>query len=253
MVQCVREARKTNGNQALDLTARIAGPVGDVSRAAGHLIRYLTPQRLVRYAWECHLVLERARMTARKPLQKQLLVAWRRSIRNDYCNQRINSERSLQASFWAQLNRTLPAGTRRMFIEPCLVVTVKRRRTLLYPDIVICNTRQVIAVVEIKYQPRVLPSHDKDLKTLRTIAAYRDQLHVSNARFRGPVADSKEYPFSNHVVFVWAGVHRVPKISYESRDVPMLSEGVEELAGCFLQLHAETDRMEKPKVFARTD
>jgi hypothetical protein len=62
----------------------------------------------------------------------------------DYCNQRINSERSLQASFWVQLNRTFPAGTRRMFIEPCLVVTVKRRRTLLYPDIVICRLNQAV-------------------------------------------------------------------------------------------------------------
>jgi len=191
-------------------------------------------------------------MTARMPLRRQLFLAWRRSIRRDYCSQRINSERSLQASFWSQLNRVLPTDTRRMFIEPRFVVTVEGHPKVFYPDLVICNTRRVIAVIELKYQPRVLPSHDKDFETLRTIAEYRDQLQVSNARFHGPVADAKDYSFSEHVLFVWAGVHRRPKsFSYESNDVPMLSANVESLRGCFLQLHAETNRSASPNVFIR--
>ncbi len=192
-------------------------------------------------------------MTVRKPLQQQLFDAWRQSIENDYCNQRINSERSLQASFWAHLNSTLPANTRRMFIEPRFTVAVKQQRKRLYPDIVICNTKEVIAVVEIKYQPRVLPSYRKDLKTLQTLAKYREQKHVyvTNVRYRGSDADAKKYRFSDRVLFVWAGVHRPPTESYDSPNVPLLSCGFKKLDGCFLQLHAETAPTRPPKVFAR--
>ena len=91
----------------------------------------------------------------------------------------------------------------------------------------------------------------KDLKTLRTIAAHRRRLQVTNARFRGPREDAREYPFSENVLFAWAGGHRAPELSYESPDVPMISEGIKELRGCFLQLHTETGEIAKPRVFAR--
>jgi len=193
-------------------------------------------------------------MSVRKPLQQQLIEAWQLSIENDYCNQRINSERSLQASFWSHLNRTLPSNTRRMFIEPRFSVTVKRQRKRFYPDIVICNTKEVIAVVEIKYQPRVLPSYRKDLETLRILATHRKQKHIyaTNVRYRGYDVDARKYMFSNHVLFVWAGVHCPPTESYESSHVPLLSNGLKNLEGCFLQLHAETDPKKPPNVFARS-
>lgn len=187
----------------------------------------------------------------RRPLFHQLLKAWESAIDEDYCNQRINSERSLQASFWSQLNQVLPARTRRMFIEPRVVFATDQPQSLCYPDIAICNTREVIAVVEIKYQPRTRPSYDGDLQKLRLMAERRAELQISNARFRGPVVDARQYPFSKNVLFVWAGVHRKPKESFESPHVPMLSEGFAEMAGCFVQLHAETDYNEHPKVFAR--
>jgi len=188
-------------------------------------------------------------MLPRRPLKRQLYEAWEKAIHQDYCTQRINSERSLQASFWAQLNKTLPSGRRRMFIEPR--VSRGKGYPRHFPDIVICNTVRVIAVIEIKYMPRGLPSSDRDVEKLRYIARHRKHLHVSNVRFRGPASDSKEYPFSDDVVFVWAAVHRAPKDLYDSPEAAMLSKGIKELEGCFLQLHAETIEDAKPRVFAR--
>lgn len=63
--------------------------------------------------------------------------------------------------------------------------------------------------------------------------------------------DPKRYEFSKDVIFVWAGVHKASKVSYESAEVPMLSEGIKELQGCFMQLHAETDLQEEPNIFFR--
>ncbi len=188
-------------------------------------------------------------MLPRSPLRKQLYEAWKKAIRQDYCSQRINSERSLQASFWAQLNKALPSGRRRMFIEPC--VTRGKSHPRHFPDIVICNTVRVIAVIEIKYMPRGLPSSDRDVDKLRYIAKHREHLHVSNVRFRGPASDAKVYKFSKDVLFVWAAVHKTPRDSYESPEVSMLSQGIKELERCFLQLHAETSEDAKPRVFAR--
>lgn len=178
----------------------------------------------------------------RKPLQKQITEAWKKTIEVDYCNQRINSERSLQASLWSQLNSVLPPKTRRLFVEPTLTIRGKR----YLPDLVICNTKQVIAVIEIKYEPRKLPSYRKDLETLRAIAANRHKLSLANTRFRGPEADEPTYSFSDKVLFVWGGVHR----AFGCRDEMRLEVG-KELDRCFLQLHAETLSEKSPEIISR--
>jgi hypothetical protein len=170
----------------------------------------------------------------RHPLQEQLLAAWEQSIEEDYCKQRINSERSLQASVWSKLNSILTTETRRMFIEPRFTFTVDGETKHRYPDIVICNRVQVIAVIELKYQPRVSPTFKKDLETLQLISRYRQDLRVANSRFRGSSRDAKE-----------------PKSTDESNERPMFSDKITELDGCFLELHAETDVKGRPKVFRR--
>ena len=190
-------------------------------------------------------------LSIRRPLQQQLFAAWRYSIEQDYRNQRINSERSLQASLWAQLNHILPPKQRRMFIEPKLAFTENGTRRRLYPDIVICNTQTVIAVVELKYQPRVNPSFAKDLESLRSISRHRDQLTVENSRFRGTKRDPRTYAFADSMLFVWAGVHQRTTPSYATQDVPLLADGIPELEHCFMELHAETDERNAPHVFAR--
>jgi hypothetical protein len=147
-------------------------------------------------------------MVIRSRLRRYLLTAWSECISKDYDRQRINSERSLQASFWSQLNIVLPEQFR-MFVEP--KIRVKKKDRSLIPDIVICNTTRVICVVEIKYLPRGKPAYNKDIESLAMLARHRGSLCVSNSRYRGPAGDPKEYEFHDKLLCVWAGVHRPPK------------------------------------------
>lgn len=188
----------------------------------------------------------------RRQLQKQLVQAWEHAITQDYLTQRINSERSLQESYWACLNRLLSPKSRRMFIEPHLTISTSDHSKRYYPDIVICNTKQVIGVVELKYEPRKLPSLKKDMGSLRDISANREHLSITNKRFRGRSIDERRYDLPSNVLFVWAGVHRTPADSFSSPKTPLMSEGIDELRGCFLELHAETSSNGNPNVFSRS-
>jgi hypothetical protein len=145
-------------------------------------------------------------MTSRALLRSQIRKAWRQTINEDYMAERINSERSLQAAFWSRLNQILPSKTRRTFIEPRLFA-IGKPRAAKYPDIVICNSREVIGIIELKYQPRGRPSWDKDLTTFRWIAKSKTHISVSNERFRGVTAGTREYRIAKHILYVWAGVH----------------------------------------------
>lgn len=162
----------------------------------------------------------------------------------DYSNQRINSEHSLQASFWSHLNRILP-DTMRMFIEPRIAIGKK----VLRPDVVICGPRKVICIIELKYQPRGKPAYFKDIDSLACISEHGRTIKISHERFRGASGAARTYGLSKYVLFVWAGVHA------QSNDtvgkVRLFSEGRDCLKGCYLQLHAETRAGRKPRVFQR--
>ena len=145
-------------------------------------------------------------MKQRKFIKSLITHAWEKSIEEDYCNQRINSERSLQASFWAHLNQMLPK-TRRLFIEPSMRINANGEMKKLIPDIVVCNTKEVISVIELKYLPRVQPKYEKDLQSLALIAKNKSKTSIANERFRGPEKDSTRYWLSKNILFVWAGVH----------------------------------------------
>ena len=185
-------------------------------------------------------------MTKRRLLQTQIISAWHQCIEEDYCNQRINSERSLQASFWSHINERLPR-TRRLFIEPSLSIQSRSGLKKIIPDIVVCNTREVIAVVELKYLPRGQPKHQKDIDSLATIARYRHRIHIANDRFRGSEKDATVYSLSKSILFVWAGVHAQEKPDQET----LFSAGKQSLSECYMQLHAVTHKDGKPKVFQR--
>ena len=165
----------------------------------------------------------------RSRLRKQIRESWHRAISEDYSAQRINSERSLQASVWSRLNATLLSGTRRMFIEPSLVCNAEIRR----PDIVICNTKAVIGIIELKYIPRGSPKWAKDIDTFRWVLDNRNDIFVSNTRYRGIAADARRYPLGEDVLFVWAGVHSRTGLTLKEYLPPGLSKS-------FLELHAET-------------
>jgi hypothetical protein len=114
------------------------------------------------------------------------------------------------------------------------------------PDLVVCNTRYVIVVIELKYTPKVGPRYRKDINSLACIARDRHIISIANARFRGSVRDSRQYTPGRHVLFVWAGVHRPDR----SDDGPYAATH-RALNGCFLELHAETDAEGDPRVFRR--
>jgi hypothetical protein len=133
-----------------------------------------------------------------------------------------------------------------MFIEPRLKAKAPNldgqvTQEFRYPDIVVCNTREVIGIVEIKYLPRAKPNWKKDLQTFSWIHKHRDQIVIQNVRHRGVATDSRAYPLSKDVLFVWAGVH-VPS------DVQICQNIDQGLANHFLELHAITRNGEHPEL-----
>lgn len=183
-------------------------------------------------------------MKQRSGIQSQLIAAWEDCIASDYCSQKINSERSLQASLWTHIYNHLPQN-RRLFIEPSFRISSNGQTKRLVPDIAICNSREVIAVVEIKYLPRGKPKYTKDVETLDLLSRHRSKLSASNVRFYGEGRDPREYSFSKNMLFVWAGVHK----DSASNQYESYAKGMKSLDGCYLQLHAETRKGQAPKVF----
>jgi hypothetical protein len=131
-----------------------------------------------------------------------------------------------------------------MFIEPGLKAKIDESdgtspSIVRFPDLVICNTKEVIGIVELKYQPRGRPNWQKDLQTFEFIVKNRDQIYVSNARYRGIIADDREYSLAKDILFVWAGIHA----EWDGRLADHIDRG---LMGYFLELHAQTKHMEQP-------
>lgn len=144
---------------------------------------------------------------------------------------------------WSELNKIFGDQPRRMFIEPGIVIVNAdaegKQRTIRMPDLVICNSTEIIGIVEIKYQPRVKPNYKKDLETLAWIAENGSNIAITNYRFRGSIADAHAYKMSKYVVFAWAGVHRD-----ESLSLPV-PENIKEN---FLALHAVTRKNGNPEI-----
>jgi hypothetical protein len=117
-------------------------------------------------------------------------------------------------------------------------MTIRNRNEVkrIYPDIVVCNSRQVIAVVELKYLPRTVPRYKKDIDNLDFIAKHRSAISISNQRFRGHKTDDRDYELSKQILFVWAGVHA----AHRDGDGHLFAEGYNQLKDCYLQLHAAT-------------
>jgi hypothetical protein len=175
-------------------------------------------------------------MASRALLRSQIVKAWCQVIRKDYGAGRINSERSLQAAFWSRLNRTLPPTTRRLFIEPKMAVMTATR----YPDIVICNTRQVIGIIELKYKPRTRAGWRKDLDKFRAIADCKTAIAISHDRYRGAAQREQPYTLASTVLYVWAGIHAESGLD--------LTGYAGNLAPNFLALHAETVDDDAPRI-----
>ncbi len=174
-------------------------------------------------------------------IKSHIIEAWKDCVENDYKNQRINSERSLQAALWAHLyNNNLPENMR-LFIEPTIHLNGNEK---IRPDIVVCNKKNIISIIEIKYIPRGNPKHEKDINSLAKISAQRENIYIENHRFQGIIKDKTKYKAPKSILFVWAGFHTKQK---KANNV-LFSIKHKELKGCYLQLQAETEMGLDPKI-----
>ncbi len=185
-------------------------------------------------------------MRHRNVIKSQIIQAWHQSIEEDYCDQRINSEQCLQASFWSHLNYAI-SRSRRIFIKPTISMRTKGGIRKIIPDIVVCNTREVISVIELKYCPRANPRHKKDIGILSLIAENRQQISIDIEQVRSTDEHIKQCLMSKYILFVWACVHAKSK----SDSNKLYAADYDALNECYLELHASTQKNRKPQVSIR--
>lgn len=176
-------------------------------------------------------------MKRRMPLRNNLEWAWNQ-CQEDYNARLINSERTLQAALWANLRARLKDDPvrrhQRVFIEPAITLNDDQ---IIYPDLVICNSRTIIGVVEIKFLPRTKPRFSKDLKTLASLAAQQLEVPLKIDRFRGSKPGKHHYRFAEHVLLAWAGIHGC---SEEIDECRFAERNSSDFKGYYFELHGLT-------------
>ena len=182
-------------------------------------------------------------MHRRSLLRSHLMKAWRKTIEREYNSQLINSEHGLQVYFCAELLRLFKKSrvNRRIFVEPRVSSRAGKHR---HPDIVICNTKYIIGVVELKYVPRSRPGWKKDIDTLKFIASNPAGLEIANERYLGIEPLSRPYPLAPDAVLCWGAV-------YTGKPFDLTDKVVASLGDRFLQLHAVTANGERPDIIPR--
>jgi len=168
--------------------------------------------------------------------------AWADTIRSAYLDQVISSERAPQVHFTARLMDLFWENgvKRRVFVEPKMQLDIGAR---VHPDLLICNSRSIIGVVELKYQPRMRPQYEKDFATFKSLAAEGANIRIENRYFRGPDSGGGRFALSADPMYVWAGVYRGPV-----RDIPGIETDID--PGQLLVLHAATNAESAPKISA---
>lgn len=181
-------------------------------------------------------------MNNREMLRKNICKAWSETLDEAYRLRLVNSERGLQVHFCMNLLKAFGDDKvkRYLFIEP--KVDFDEENLFRYPDLVICNQKHVIGVVELKYTPRARPSISKDIDTLKRLSSARN-VKLSNDRYRGP-SKGKSYGIAKDAVFCWAGVYSAPML--ENSDL-------ESFPGNFLRLDALTSRSSEPVLYRDGD
>jgi hypothetical protein len=127
-----------------------------------------------------------------------------------------------------------------MFIEPR--VRVEGRENSIFPDILVCSQRAVVAAIELKYVPRGKPSIDSDLSKLRAFAESESKIEVVNERFLGRRLLPVTHTLAKSALVCWAGVYTVKAINFD------FGEGAK-LRAKLLALHAITKRGKDACVF----
>jgi hypothetical protein len=156
------------------------------------------------------------KMSRRAILRGQIKQAWQQCIDREYPNRLLNGERALQACLYQHLTRQFEnnctADSRRIFIEPSIRLEGQTLRRM--PDMVVCDTKNVIAIIELKFHPRATLSgnrsgvlrrgSEKDVNTLVSVARDlnavvkakgKDTSHITieNRRYLGPKGATKSY------------------------------------------------------------
>lgn len=140
-------------------------------------------------------------MVRRARIGNELSKAWTQTVKR-YGNREIASERNLQACLFSDLSAELGAN-RRIFVEPTIVLPSGAK---IIPDMVICNTREVICFLELKFSPRGKPDRIKDMRSISSVAGSND-IKIRLRRYRGPGPSSMEVAVAKTVLFAWAGIH----------------------------------------------
>ena len=115
-----------------------------------------------------------------------------------YLDSRINSERTLQASIYANLLNRLPEG-HRVLCEPCIDLHGHGR---FIPDMVVLSQNQIEAVIELKFVPHYYPTTE-DLEKLKKYSLAADEfpllLNPTTGRY-----DDKKVRFSPDCILAFA-------------------------------------------------
>ena len=207
-------------------------------------------------------------MKQRNVLKQQLTESWKQCLELDYPKGIINGERALQACLYHRLiSRFVDdqmEDRRSVFIEPCIKFHAEGVQRM--PDMVICDTKRVIAIVELKFHPRVRlnaartgelrTGAQKDLQTLVRIArdvAAEDakvvsdspRITVTNERYLGKGSGGKAFALAPNMLFVWAGIYRRGDES-PSRLAHGLEQSGLSIHGRVFELHARTQSGQQP-------
>ncbi|MGA3126650.1 MAG: hypothetical protein ABSD13_08020 [Candidatus Korobacteraceae bacterium] len=153
-------------------------------------------------------------------------------MESEYCKGHVNSERSLQAMLFANLRAVFAEEktARRIFVEP----TVKLADgSVIRPDIVICNSREAICFLELKYVPRGKADTTKDMRSIASVAR-SEGIAISLERYRGPKLPPMSFDVSKTVLFAWAGIHAGSTELSEAWNDPAFQ------GHFYLELHAVT-------------
>ncbi|MGQ2922604.1 MAG: hypothetical protein ACT6SF_13290 [Hydrogenophaga sp.] len=93
----------------------------------------------------------------------------------------------------------------RLYIEPNFRTA---EGATLIPDVVVCNSRQIIGVFELKYQPRSEASYEKDHGTLSWFSRNNGNVTLINERYLGEPLGQKKYQMAPDAVLCWAGIYK---------------------------------------------
>jgi hypothetical protein len=174
-------------------------------------------------------------------LRSNLKSAWKSTIEKYYNSQLINSESALQVYFCMELMKQFEVKNvrRRIFIEPPIQAQCGSAR---YPDVLICNKKEIICIIELKYTPRGRPSIKKDFKTLEL--GLNETLSIKNERYSGPQKNTlKNYTVAADAVLCWAGIYTGECIELNS----IASE--KNFNNRFFEMHGLTNKKDPPKIW----